>query len=71
MVDPANRFPVLPAVRVPIGCRVRFAADVLVASEVVERLPGKPGPMRQRRAFRLAMEKRNRKRLKLWREIVR
>jgi hypothetical protein len=63
-----NPFPVIPAVRVPIGWRLRFAADVLMSATQVPK--GAP-LMRQRRVFRLAMEKRLRLRLKMPRGNVR
>jgi hypothetical protein len=63
-----NPFPVVPGVRVPIGWRLRFAADVMASAAEVPK--GAP-LMRQRKVFRMAMEKRRRRRLKLWRENVR
>ena len=59
---------VVPNVRVPIGSRLRFAADVANAVRAVKH--GLPR-MAQRRAFRMAMERQTRRRLKLWRENVR
>jgi hypothetical protein len=61
-------YPVWPTVRVPIGARMRIFADVLASMDRVTK--GAP-VMRQRRQFRLAMEKRRIKRLRLWRENVR
>lgn len=55
---------VVPGVRVPIGHRLRFAADVAMAFRAVPK--GLPA-MAQRRALRMAMVKRARLRLKLWR----
>lgn len=63
-----NPFPVMPAVRVPIGWRMRFAADVFVAAT---KAPKGAPLMRQRRVFRLAMEKRRRVRLHVPRGNVR
>ena len=62
------RFPILPNVRIPIGARLRIFADVVASMEEVQK--GAP-VMRQRRQFRLAMEKRKRVRLRLWKENVR
>jgi hypothetical protein len=63
-----NPFPVIPAVRVPRGWRLRFAADAFVAATKVPK--GAP-LMRQRRVFRMAMEKRQRVKLRVSRENVR
>jgi hypothetical protein len=61
-------FPVWPTVRVPMGARMRIFSDVLTSMQAVT----KDAPrMRQRRQFRLAMEKRRLKKLRLWRENVR
>jgi hypothetical protein len=64
----APRWPVLALVRIPIGARLRVFADVLASMEKVAK--GAP-TMRQRRQFRLAMEKRKRARLRLWRGNMR
>lgn len=64
----SDRFPIWPNVRIPIGARLRIFSDVLASMEKVTR--GAP-IMRQRRQFRLAMEKRKRQRLRLWRENMR
>lgn len=61
-------YPVWPTVRVPMGARLRIFADVVVSLEA--RTKGAPA-MRQRRQFRLAMEKRRLKKLRLWRDNVR
>lgn len=63
-----ERFPILPNVRIPIGARLRIFSDVVASMNGVQK--GAP-IMRQRRQFRLAMEKRKRKRLRLWKENVR
>ena len=56
-------FPIFPTIRIPIPTRLRFAADVIEASKAV---PPNASAMRQRRCFRLAMEKRRWKRLHRW-----
>lgn len=61
-------WPVLPLVRVPMGGRLRIAADVLRA---VGKVPKSAPMMRQRRCFRLAMIREARKPLKLLRGNVR
>jgi hypothetical protein len=62
------RFEILPHQRVPIPMRARFAAEVFNASRSVPR--GAP-EMRQRRCFRLAMEKQKRRVMRLWRGTIR
>lgn len=54
---------IIPGVRIPIGARLRIFSDVVASMGAVQR--GAPR-MRQRRQFRLAMEKRKRKRLRPW-----
>lgn len=61
-------WPVLPMVRIPMGTRLRIAADALRAAA---RVPKEACTMRQRRCFRLAMIKEGRKRLPVWRANVR
>lgn len=63
-----TRFVILPHHRIPISMRCRFAAEVFNASRSV---PRGAGYMRQRRCFRLAMEKQKRRVLKLWKGTVR
>jgi hypothetical protein len=65
MTDPWR---IIPGVRIPIGARLRVFSDVLACMDKVTN--GAP-VMRRRRQFRLAMEKRKRKRLRLWRENMR
>jgi hypothetical protein len=64
----STRFTILPHQRIPIPMRLRFAAECLMASRAV---PKDASPMRQRRCFRLAMEKQKRRMLRLWRGAVR
>lgn len=64
----SDRFPIVPGVRIPMGARLRIFSDVVASMDKVTR--GAPR-MRQRRQFRLAMEKRKRVRLRLWKENVR
>jgi hypothetical protein len=60
----SDAWKIIPGVRIPIGARLRIFSDVLASmSEVTKGAP----IMRQRRQFRLAMEKRKRKQLRLWR----
>lgn len=63
-----SRFTILPHQRIPIPMRMRFAAECLMASRAV---PKDAIEARQRRCFRLAMEKQKRRVLKLWRGTVR
>jgi len=63
-----DQWKIIPGVRIPIGTRLRVFSDVLASMDAVQR--GAP-VMRQRRQFRLAMEKRKRIRLRVWRENVR
>lgn len=65
---PDAPFWVVPGARVPIPARCRFAAEVFNASRAV---PPGAGLMRQRRCFRLAMEKQKRRGLRVWRGTVR
>lgn len=68
----SEAFPVWPYVRIPMGMRLRLVADVVNATKHVARTLPKGAPaMQQRRAFRLAMEKQKRRKLRLWRENVR
>jgi hypothetical protein len=60
MSDP---WKIIPGVRIPIGARLRIFSDVLASMSAVTK--GAP-VMRQRRQFRLAMEKRKRQRLRVW-----
>jgi hypothetical protein len=62
-----SKFQVLPHQRIPIPMRMRFAVEVMMASRAVPK--GAP-MMRQRRCFRLAMEKQKRRIIKLMRENV-
>jgi hypothetical protein len=61
MSDP---WKIIPGVRIPIGSRLRIFSDVLASMSAVTK---GASLMRQRRQFRLAMEKRKRARLRLWR----
>ena len=63
-----DQWKIIPGGRIPIGARLRVFSDVLASMDAVQR--GAP-VMRQRRQFRLAMEKRKRIRLRVWRENVR
>ena len=63
-----DQWPIVPNVRIPIGARMRIFSDVLASMQGVT--TGAP-IMRQRRQFRLAMEKRKRVRLRLWKANVR
>jgi hypothetical protein len=61
------RFVILPHQRIPITMRMRFAAEVISASGQV---PKGASIMRQRRCFRMAMEKQKRRTLRLWRGTI-
>jgi hypothetical protein len=63
-----DQWRIIPGVRIPIGARLRIFSDVVASMDAVTK--GAP-IMRQRRQFRLAMEKRKRRRLRLWKENVR
>jgi hypothetical protein len=63
----SERFMILPHQRIPITMRMRFAAECLMASGDV---PKDASPMRQRRCFRMAMEKQKRRVLRLWRGTI-
>ncbi len=63
-----SRFVILEHQRVPIPMRALFAAQVFNASR---HIPKNAPRMRQRRCFRLAMEKQRRRRVRLWRGTVR
>jgi hypothetical protein len=67
MSDP---FPIWPYVRIPMGMRLRLVADVMNATKAVKLPPNAPA-MQRRRAWRMAMEKQKRRKLRLWRENVR
>lgn len=64
----STNFVILPHQRIPITMRLRFAAEVMMATRAV---PRAAGLMRQRRCFRLAMVKQKRRVLKLWRGNIR
>ena len=68
MKQETTRFVILPHQRIPIPMRLRFATECLLASRAV---PKDASPMRQRRCFRLAMEKQKRRLLRVWRGTVR
>jgi hypothetical protein len=63
----SGRFQILPHQRIPITMRMRFAAEVISASALV---PKGASRMRQRRCFRMAMERQKRRVLRLWRGTI-
>jgi hypothetical protein len=58
-----DQWKIIPGVRIPIGSRLRIFSDVLASMQEVQR---GASTMRQRKQFRLAMEKRKRRRLRVW-----
>jgi hypothetical protein len=63
-----TRFTVLPHQRIPIPMRLRFASECLLATREI---PRNASPMRQRRCFRLAMERMKRRTFRVMKGTVR